>query len=310
MEGSFLVTLQGILGAAVRMAAPLLFASMGGLFSARSGMVSMFLDGFMLVGAFMGFVGSVVTGSAYLGALLAMLAGAFIALVFAFLAIEAKANQTILGVGVNIFALGITSYLVTILYGFGNRPYNISVFTEAPIPLLSEIPIIGGLFSNTLLVYLAFLLVPAVWYVLYRTPTGLTIRATGEHPKAVDTLGGNVVRVRYLCMLVAGALAGLGGASLSIGQMGQFMENITSGKGYIALAALIFGKFTPKGVLIAALIFGFADGLQMRMQSAGSTIPYQFLTMLPYVITIVALITFSRKSSAPAALGRPYNRQG
>lgn len=307
---NFFVTLQGMLGATVRMATPLLFASMGGLFSARSGTVSMFLDGFMLVGAFMGFVGSAVTGSAYLGALIAMVSGMVFALIFAFLSIEAQANQTILGVGVNIFALGITSYLVTIFYGFGNRPYNIDVFKDLPIPGLSKIPVIGSLFNNTLLIYLAFLLVPIVWYILYRTPTGLTIRATGENPLAVDTLGGNVVRVRYICLMVAGALAGLGGASLSIGQMGQFMENITSGKGYIALAALIFGQFKPKGVLLATVIFGFTDGLQMRMQSAGSVIPYQLLTMLPYLITIAALVTFSRKSSAPAALGKPYSRQG
>lgn len=310
METNFAVTLQGLLSATVRMATPLLFACMGGLFSARSGIVSMFLEGFMLIGAFMGFIGSVFTGSAYIGALFAMAGGMLIALLFAFLAITAKANQTILGIGVNIFALGITSYLVTVFFGFGNRPYNVDVFRELPIPLLGKLPIIGGVFSNTLLIYLAFALVPIVWYILYRTPMGLTIRAIGEHPKAVDTLGGNVIRARYMCVVAAGALAGLGGASLSIGQMGQFMENITSGKGYIALAALIFGKFTPKGALIAALLFGFTDALQMRMQTAGSPVPYQLLSMLPYLITIAALILFAKQSSAPAALGKPYDRQG
>lgn len=305
-------TAQGILAATARMAAPLLFACMGGMFSARSGHVSMFLEGFMLLGAFMGFVGSVLTGSAYLGALLAILIGVLAGLLFGFFAITAKANQTLIGIGINIFALGITSYLVTVFFGFGNRPYNIAVFTNIRIPLLADIPLIGGIFNSTLFIYVAFLFVPVVWYVLYRTPVGLTIRAVGEHPKAVDTLGGNVIKIRYVCLMIAGALAALGGASLSIGQMGQFMENITSGKGYIALAALIFGRFTPKGALIAALIFGFADAVQMRMQTAGSIIPYQLLTMLPYVITIVALVLFAKnaKSSAPAALGKPYSRQG
>lgn len=307
----WLSTVQGILAATARMATPLLFASMGGLFSARSGHISMFLEGFMLIGAFLGFVGSATVGSAYVGALLALVGGVLISLVFAFFAITAKANQTLIGIGINIFALGITSYLVTVFYGFGNRPYNIDVFTNIRIPLLADIPIIGSLFNLNLFTYVAFLLVPIVWYVLYKTPAGLTIRAVGEHPKAVDTLGGDVIKIRYICIMIAGALAALGGAALSIGQMGQFMENITSGKGYIALAALIFGRFTPKGALIGVLIFGFADAVQMRLQTAGSVLPYQFLTMLPYVITIVALVLFARKSraSAPAALGKPYSRQ-
>lgn len=186
----WLSTVQGILAATARMATPLLFASMGGLFSARSGHISMFLEGFMLIGAFLGFVGSATVGSAYVGALLALVGGVLISLVFAFFAITAKANQTLIGIGINIFALGITSYLVTVFYGFGNRPYNIDVFTNIRIPLLADIPIIGSLFNLNLFTYVAFLLVPIVWYVLYKTPAGLTIRAVGEHPKAVDTLGG------------------------------------------------------------------------------------------------------------------------
>ena len=145
---------------------------------------------------------------------------------------------------------------------------------------------------------------------MYKTPVGLKIRATGENPKAVDTLGGNVTLIRYLCLMVSGALAGLGGAALSIGQMGQFMENITAGKGYIALATLIFGKFTPIGSLLASLLFGFSEGLQLRMQTAGSAIPYQFLSMLPYIVTLVALTAFARQFSGPSALGKPYSRQG
>lgn len=308
MESNYGITVQGLLAAAVRMATPLLLTGLGGLFSAKSGIVSMFLEGFMLVGAFMGFLGSVLTGSAYLGILFAIAGGMLMGLIMAVLAVSGRANQTILGVGINIFALGITSYFQSVLFG-SKRPTNVSVFYDIPIPGLSKIPYIGAIFNNSLFVYVAFLLVPAVWYVLYRTPAGLAIRAVGENPDSVATLGGNVIKIRYCCLLTAGALAGLGGASLTIGQTGQFMENISSGRGYIALAAMIFGRFSPVGVLIGSLLFGFADGLQLRMQTAGTAIPYQLLSMMPYVVTILALVVFVKKSMAPAAMGRPYTKQ-
>lgn len=305
------ISLEGVLTATIRMAAPLLLASLGGLFSARVGIVNLALEGFMLIGAFTAFLGSVISGNVLIGGLFGMLGGMAAALILAFLSITAKANQTVAGVGINIFALGLTSYLLSVIFGFGNRPYGVATFTEQPIPLLSDIPFIGNIFfRHSAIIYLAFLLVPLVWYILYRTPAGLIIRATGENPKAVDTLGGNVTRIRYLCMMISGSLAGLGGAALSIGQMGQFMENITAGKGYIALATLIFGKFTPVGSLLASLLFGFSEGLQLRMQSTGSAIPYQFLSMLPYAITLVALTIFARSMTGPAALGKPYSRQG
>ncbi|HOR56165.1 MAG TPA: ABC transporter permease [Flexilinea sp.] len=308
MESNYGITVQGLLAAAVRMATPLLLAGLGGLFSAKSGIVSMFLEGFMLVGAFMGFLGSVLTGSAHLGILFAIAGGMLMGLIMAVLAVSGRANQTILGVGINIFALGITSYFQSVLFG-SKRPTNVSVFYDIPIPGLSKIPYIGAIFNNSLFVYAAFLLVPVVWYVLYRTPAGLAIRAVGENPDSVATLGGNVIKIRYCCLLIAGALAGLGGASLTIGQTGQFMENISSGRGYIALAAMIFGRFSPIGVLIGSLLFGFADGLQLRMQTAGTAIPYQLLSMMPYVVTILALVVFVKKSMAPAAMGRPYTKQ-
>lgn len=308
MGSNYGITVQGLLAAAVRMATPLLLAGLGGLFSAKSGIVSMFLEGFMLIGAFMGFLGSVLTGSAYLGVLFAIVGGMLMGLIMAILAVSGRANQTILGVGINIFALGITSYFQSVLFG-SKRPTNVSVFYDLPIPGLSEIPHIGAIFNNSLFVYAAFLLVPVVWYVLYRTPAGLAIRAVGENPDSVATLGGNVIKIRYCCLLIAGALAGLGGASLTIGQTGQFMENISSGRGYIALAAMIFGRFSPVGVVIGSLLFGFADGLQLRMQTAGTAIPYQLLSMMPYVVTILALVVFVKKSVAPAAMGRPYTKQ-
>lgn len=310
MNELFGISITGVLSATVRMAIPLILASLGGVFTARVGIINLALEGMMLIGAFTGFLGAVVTDSALIGALCGMLGGALAALVLGFLSITARANQTVAGVGINITALGLTSYLLSTIFGFGKRPYGVASFSNVPIPLLSDIPVLGPvLFTHSLLVYFTFLLVFIVWYVLYRTPAGLTIRAVGENPRAVDTLGGNVIRTRYICVLVSGMLAGLGGAYLTIGQMGQFMENVTAGKGYIAVAALIFGKWTPLGAVAASLLFGFAEGLQLRLQIGESAVPFQFLSMLPYLLTMAALILFVGKAKAPSAMGKPYNRQ-
>ena len=309
MEGLTGITLEGILSATVRMAAPLLLASLGGLFTARAGIINLALEGIMLMGAFAGFAGAYLSGSLAVGVACAMLGGTLAALVLGFLSVNARANQTVAGVGINIAALGLTSYLFKV-YFTGQGLLKAPTFNQISIPILSQIPVVGPAFFNqNLLVYLAFIMVPIVWYILYKTPTGLTIRATGEHPKAVDTLGGNVTVVRYLCVITMGCLVGIGGACLTIGQTGVFAENITAGKGYIALAIIIFGGFTPFGVLGAATLFGFSEGLQLRLQTAGSAIPHQFLTMLPYVLTLIALVTFAGKSRAPAAMGKPYQRQ-
>lgn len=304
------ISLTGVFASMFRMAAPLLLASLGGLFTARAGIINLALEGIMLTGAFSGYVGAYLSGSLLAGVLSAMGGGVLMALVLGYLSINARANQTVAGVGINIAALGITSYLFKVFFT-GQGLMQAPTFGTLQIPLLSRIPFIGGVFfRQTLLVYIAFALVPAVWYVLYRTPLGLAIRATGEHPRAVDTLGGNVVRLRYFSVVMLGCLAGLGGACLTIGQTGAFAESITAGKGYIALATLIFGRFTPIGSLGSSLLFGFSEGLQLRLQTAGATIPHQFLTMLPYLFTMVALTSFVKRSKAPAAMGKPYRQQG
>ncbi|WP_227764915.1 ABC transporter permease [Zhaonella formicivorans] len=304
------VFIIGFLTASVRMAAPLLLASLGAIFTARVGIINLALEGIMLVGAFSGFYGAYLTGNPLVGALFGMAGGALTALILGFLAITVGANQTVAGTGINIFALGITSYLLSVAFGIGNRPSAVPSFKEIPIPVLADIPIIGPmLFNHIGLVYLAFLLVPVVWYILFRTPFGLTMRSVGEHPKAVDTLGGNVIRTRYICVIISGILAGLGGAVLSIGQLSVFMENITAGRGYIALAAVTFGKWNPLGVLGASMLFGAADGLQLRLQAVGLKIPYQFLLMLPYLLTMIALAGLVGKTTPPAAMGKPYSKQ-
>ena len=303
------LSVEGILSAMLRMAAPLLLACLGGLFTARAGIINLALEGVMLAGAFTGFVGAYISGSLFVGVITAMAGGVAMAMILGVLSIHGRANQTVAGVGINIASLGITSYLFKVFFS-GKGLMKATSFSPIPIPLLSRIPVVGkAFFDQGLLVYLAFALVPVVWYILYRTPSGLTIRATGEHPKAVDTLGGNVYRVRYVSIIALGMLAGLGGACLTIGQTGTFAENITAGKGYIALAALIFGRFTPIGSLASALIFGFFEGIQLRLQTAGVAIPHQFLTMLPYLMTLLALTVFVKRSQAPAAMGKPYNRQ-
>lgn len=304
------ISVSGVMSATLRMATPLLFASLGGLFTARVGIINLALEGIMLMGAFLAFVGSFLSGSAVIGLACGMLGGVGTALILGFLSINGRANQTVAGVGINILALGITSYLLKVFFRTGEY-LKAQTFSNWAIPGFTKIPFIGDVvFNQNFLVYLVFILVPIVWYVLYKTPAGLMIRATGEHPKAVDSLGGNVIKIRYLSVMVCGCLAGLGGAYLSIGQMGVFVENVTAGKGYIALATLIFGKFTPTGSLVAALIFGFAEGLQLRIQTAGSNIPFQFLSMLPYILTMIALTGFVKRSKAPASLGKPYSRQG
>jgi len=309
VDGLTGISLQGVLSAMIRLAAPLLLASLGGLFTARSGIINLALEGIMLMGAFTGFAGAYLSGSIAIGLLSAMLGGISMSLILGFLSINARANQTVAGVGINIVSLGLTSYLFKIFFT-GQGVLRGPTLSQIPVPLLSEIPVLGpALFNQNTLVYFAFLMVPVVWYLLYRTPLGLTIRATGEHPRAVDTLGGNVTRIRYLSIILLGMLAGIGGACLTIGQTGVFAENITAGKGYIALATLIFGGFTPFGSLGAALLFGFSEGLQLRLQTAGAAIPHQFLTMLPYLLTMVALTTLVTRSRAPAAMGKPYKRQ-
>lgn len=304
------ISIEGVLSAMFRMAAPLLLASMGGLFTARCGIINLALEGIMLMGAFSGFVGALATGSLVVGLLSAMLGGTLMALILGYLSINSRANQTVAGVGINIFSLGLTSYLFKVFYS-GKGMMKAPTFDKLAIPGLSKIPVLGpAMFDQNLLVYLAFIMVPIVWYILYRTPMGLTIRATGEHPKAVDTLGGNVTKIRYLSVVALGCLAGIGGACLTIGQTGVFAENITAGRGYITLAVLIFGRFTPIGSLGASILFGFSEGLQLRLQTAGATIPHQFLTMLPYILTMIALTSFVKRSKAPAAMGKPYKRQG
>lgn len=298
-----------LLSASIRLSVPILFAALGGMYSERSGVVNIGLEGIMLVGAFAGVVGSYFTGSYWMGALVAVLSGVMIAALFALITVKIKINQIVSGVAINLLAIGLTSFFYRALFGITTVPITVKAFEPVNIPILSNIPIVGEiLFRQTILVYVAFLLVPISYYIFYKTSLGLSIRTVGEHPMAADTVGIPVNKVRTICVLISGALAGLGGCFLSLGQFNMFVDNMVSGRGFIAVAAVIFGKWSPKGVLMASLIFGVADALQIRIQMSGVAIPYQFLLMFPYLLTVVAVTGIVGRTTSPKALGKPYEK--
>lgn len=299
----------------VRAATPLILAALGGIFSERSGVVNIALEGIMLIGAFFAMLISYLGQQLGLPPLVSALAGAVGAMIFGFLismihavvSIRYRADQVVSGVAINILALGLTGFLLQQIFNTSGNSPSVPSLPAAPIPLLSSIPVLGPIFFNQPpIVYAAILAVPIAAFVLFRTALGLRLRAVGEHPKAADTVGINVFQLRYLGVAVSGVLAGLGGAYLSLGQLNIFTENMTNGRGFIALAAVIFGKWNPWGALGACLLFGFADAIQISLQNAGVNIPSDFLLMLPYVLTLVALAGFIGRSNPPAASGVPY----
>lgn len=298
-----------LLSAAIRLSIPILFAALGGMYSELSGVSNIGLEGIMLVGAFAGVVGSYYTGSQWFGALMAIIFGILISLIFSIATVNIKINQIVTGVAINLLAVGLTSFFFRAIFGITTVPITVNNFKALEIPILSSIPILGEIFfKQTVLVYIAFLLVPISYYILYKTSWGLSIRTVGEHPMAADTVGISVDKVRTICVLISGALGGLGGCFLSLGQFNMFVDNMVSGRGFIAVAAVIFGKWNPKGVLLASLLFGFADALQIRIQMTGVNIPYQFLLMFPYLLTIVAVTGIVGRTSSPRALGNPYEK--
>lgn len=304
----FLGSLGPLLASTIRFATPLVFAALGGLFSERSGVVNIGLEGLMLISAFAGVVGASFSGSALIGLGLGLAAGLIFALVHALMCITFEADQIISGTAIILLALGSTGFLMVEIFGSGGTSPRVPGFKEVPIPLLSEIPVIGpALFSQSLLVYLMYALIPITWFVVYRTPFGLRLRATGEVPEAVDTAGVSVTRMRYFGVALSGILAAFGGVYLSMGLLSAFSEGMTGGRGFIALAALIFGRWNPIGAAGAALFFGFAQAVTVRAPQ--DVIPNEFLQMIPYVLTIVALVGFGGRAIAPAAIGKPYRKE-
>jgi simple sugar transport system permease protein len=297
-----------LLASTIRNATPLIFAALGGMFSERSGVVNIGLEGLMLISAFAGVVGASFTGSALVGLGFGLAAGLLFALIHALMCITFEADQIISGTAIILLALGGTGFLMVQIFGSGGTSPRVPGFKEVPIPLLSDIPLIGpALFNQSLLVYLMYALIPITWFVVFRTPFGLRLRATGEVPEAVDTAGVSVARMRYYGVALSGLLAACGGVYLSMGILSAFTEGMTGGRGFIALAALIFGRWNPIGAAGAALLFGF--GLAVTYQVPQEVIPLEFIQMLPYVLTIVALAVFGGRAIAPAAIGKPYRKE-
>ena len=302
------VTIGTVLAATIRFATPLVFAALGGMFSERSGVVNIGLEGLMLIGAFAGVVGAFLSGSAWVGLLFAVGAGLLFALVHAVMCVTFEADQIISGTAINLLALGGTAFLMVIVFGQGGTSPDVEKFDPIAIPLLSQIPVLGSaLFDQSLLVYLMYATVPIAFFVLFRTPFGLRLRATGEVPEAVDTAGVSVARMRYYGVALSGMLAALGGIYLSMGILSSFTEVMTQGRGFIALAAMIFGRWHPVGAFGAALLFGLAQALTIRVPP--EAIPNEFIQMIPYVLTIVVLAGFGGRAIAPAAVGRPYRKE-
>ncbi len=294
----------------IRTATPILICALGLVFSAKSGVVNIGAEGMMLTGALLGVVGSYFTGSVWGGLGLAMLGGLALAAVFAYLTITVRADQTVVGTAINTLGLGLTTTLFRVIFGMNTSPPKIDSFKAMPIPLLSKIPIIGpALFNQSLPFYIVLLLVPLAGFVMFKTNLGLTIRGVGENPKVCSTVGIPVLRVRWGTVLFSGLLAGFAGCFLSLGTLSFFTEDMVAGRGFMAVAAVVFGNYKPLGVLGAALLFGAGDAIMYRLQATGTAIPYQFLLMLPYVLTILALCGFVGKSQVPAASGQPYSKE-
>ena len=298
----------GLFAAAIRMATPIIYAGLGGMFSERVGITNIGLEGTMLTSAFAGVAASHYTGNPWIGVLVSVITGGLVSLILAVLTIKYVGDQVVTGTGINILALGFTSYMTQIIWGNRGASDSVQGISDISIPIVSDLPIIGPIFgTHSPLVYLMPIVVYASYYVLFKTPFGLRIRAVGEHPVAAETAGVNVIRVKYTGVIISGMLAGLGGAFLSLSHLNLFTRGMTGGRGFIAMAAMIFGKWMPFGILASGLLFGFADALQIRLQSLG-ILPPQIILMIPYLLTIAVLAGVVGKAVAPSDY-KPYKKE-
>ncbi|MBE6066419.1 MAG: ABC transporter permease [Clostridium lundense] len=308
MDSGVYIAITGIIAATLRLSTPLIFAALGGVFSEKAGVVNIALEGIMTTGAFFAVYGSFVTGSPWMGLIFAMIAGAAMAAIHAYLSIHLKAEQVVSGVAINIFAGALTSFLIVKFFKTGSQT---SVVKSIPYPseMMGKVPFIGSILKElNWFVFIAFILVFVSHYVIYKTPLGLRIRSVGEHPKAADTLGVSVYGIRYFCVILSGVLGGLGGATLSIGIMNLYRENMVSGRGFIALAAMIFGNWKPINAMWASMLFAFAETFQLFAKGFGWTLPGEVYAAFPYILTMLALAGFVGKTQSPAADGVPYEK--
>ena len=304
-------SLVGMMASSMVSATPIALAALCGVISERAAVVNIGIEGIMLITAQTAVVSSTLTHNIYIGLLVAIVTGALVAGLHAVLVIRFKMDQIVSGTAINILGTGGTSFVAKFyLVKQINLLNNSDTFPIIPVPLLSKIPIIGPvLFQDNLIFYLTLLLVAVIYILLFYTPWGLRTRAVGEHPKAADTLGINVYLMRYVNVIIGGMIAGIGGAYFTIGSVGRFDQNMTNGKGFIGLAAMIFGNWNPIGAYLASLLFGFADSLQVKMQILSVPIPSEFLAMAPYIVTIIVLTGVVGRAIPPAADGKPYEKE-
>ncbi|MCH1882287.1 ABC transporter permease [Agrococcus sp. ARC_14] len=305
-----MIPIAGLLFATVGLSVPLIFGAMGGVISERAGVVNIAIEAQLLCGAFTGAVVASTTGVTMLGVLAAMLAAVLVSMVLAVFAIRYFVEQVIVGVVLNVLVTGLTNFFYSSVLTDNPALNSPERLPKIPIPLLEGIPLLGpALFKQSIIVYAMYIVVPLIAWGLFKTTWGLRLRATGEHPLAADTVGIKVTKVRFWNVSLAGAVAGLGGAYFTLDSNGAFTREMTAGLGYIALAAVIFGQWHPIKATLAALLFGFASALQQTLGAIGSPVPSEFMLMLPYIITILAVAGFIGQSRAPAASGKPYIKQ-
>jgi simple sugar transport system permease protein len=292
----------------LRYATPLVFASLGGMFSERAGVVNIGLEGMMLMGAFFGVWGADVTGSWVLGVAIGAISGGLLALVHAVFSVSLRADQIVSGTAINFLAAGLTGYLVVDIYGQQGTPDDVAEVPDVTLPLIEDIPFVGDVLGQmNLLIWAVLLTALLTWVVVFRTPPGLRLRSAGENPLAAETAGVSPARVRYIAVTVSGMLAAVGGAYLSIGFVHSFTQNMTAGKGFIALAVLICGRWRPGAALAFALLFGFSTALAQRLDVFSPSAATLFQA-LPYVVTLIAVAGVIGRSIPPAALGRPLSK--
>ena len=299
----------GIVASGVRLSTPVLYAALGENIAERSGVLNLGVEGMMLMGAFVGFIGTYFTGNVFIGLSLAIIGPAVMATLMAFLSVNLRTNQLVAGLAIWLLGVGLTALLYRLTFGVVTIAPRINEIPPIDIPIISHIPVVGSiLFSYDPMVYLALLLVPLTHIFLFKTNLGLKIRTVGENPRQADALGVNVYKIRYLAVIIGGTLAGIGGSYFALVTTGYFLENITAGQGWIALAVVIFGRWKPFYVIAGSLIFGMVDSFQLGLQAIGTAIPSQFLLMLPYILPIAIMAGMYKRSAAPAALAVPYQR--
>ena len=292
---------MNMLMATIRMAVPLVLASIGGVLCERSGIINLGIEGMMLMGSFGAVVGVHYTGSPWMGVLFGVLVGGLFGLLHAVLCIKFRTNQSVSGVGINIFASGLTIVLCRAIWDSDGSSGTVEQVANMSIPVLNKIPVVGQLFDNqSPFLYITAIIVAVSWYVMYKTNVGLRLRTIGDHPKAAATAGVNVTKYRYVCVILCGMLCGLAGAYLSIVQSNLFVKEMVAGRGFMALAATIFGGWNPAGSLLASLLFAFAQALRINVEMA---LPQRILQMVPYLLTLVVLIGFGRRVQGPKAAG-------